>query len=114
MLSMNDLSAILGAVAHPARRDMVLRLSGGSARVTEIAAPFAISLNAVSKHVKILEGAGLVRRERSGRDHIITLNAEPLRLVVNWVHQYEHFWTRRLDRFQQHFAKKQKTKSEQP
>jgi DNA-binding transcriptional ArsR family regulator len=103
MLSMDDLSTVLGAISHPSRRAILRRLADGPARVTEIAAPFDMSLNAVSKHLKVLEGAGLVDREVQGRDHLIRFRGEPLRMVSQWVHGYERFWTQRLDRLEQFF-----------
>ena len=83
-------------------------LSGGPARVTEIAAPFDMSLNAVSKHLKVLEEAGLVAREKVGRDHILTFRGAPLRGVSVWVHEYERFWSERLDRFEGFFKEKRR------
>lgn len=105
---MDDLSTILGAISHPARRAILARLARGPARVTEIAEPFEMSLNAVSKHLKVLEGAGLIRRDVQGRDHVIEFRGTPLRLVSSWVHEYERFWTQHLDRFEQHFKDKRK------
>ena len=102
---MDDLSTVLGAISHPSRRAILHRLADGPARVTEIAAPFDLSLNAVSKHLKVLEGAGLVDRERQGRDHVIRFRGDPLRLVSRWVHKYERFWTERLDRLEAYFTK---------
>jgi DNA-binding transcriptional ArsR family regulator len=101
--SMDDLSVVLGAISHPSRRAILDRLADGPARVTEIAAPFDMSLNAVSKHLKVLEGAGLVDREVQGRDHLIRFRGDPLRMVSQWVHEYERFWNQRLDRLEQHF-----------
>ena len=100
---MDDLSTVLGAISHPSRRVILHRLVDGPARVTEIAAPFDMSLNAVSKHLKVLEGAGLVDREVQGRDHLIRFRGDPLRMVSQWVHEYERFWNQRLDRLEQHF-----------
>ena len=65
--------------------------------MTELAEPFPVSLNAVSKHLKMLERAGLVRRQIRGRDHYIALAAEPLEAAANWIDQYRAFWTPRLD-----------------
>jgi DNA-binding transcriptional ArsR family regulator len=106
---MDDLSTVLGAISNPSRRAILHRLADGPARVTEIAAPFDLSLNAVSKHLKVLEGAGLIGREVQGRDHLIRFRGEPLRMVSTWVHEYERFWTEGLDRLEQHF-KNQKGK----
>ena len=100
---MDALSTVLGAISHPSRRAILRRLADGPARVTEIAAPFDMSLNAVSKHLKVLEGAGLVEREVHGRDHLIRFRGEPLRSVSQWVHEYERFWTERLDRLERYF-----------
>jgi DNA-binding transcriptional ArsR family regulator len=106
---MDNLSTVLGAISHPSRRAILHRLTQGPARVTEIAAPFDMSLNAVSKHLKVLEGAGLVDREVQGRDHLIRFRGEPLRLVSQWVHVYERFWSQRLDRLE-HYFKQEKGK----
>jgi DNA-binding transcriptional ArsR family regulator len=100
------LDAVLTAVAHPARRAILDRLAGGPARVTDIAEPFAMSLNAVSKHLKVLEHAGLVRRTRRGREHTLELDPAPLREVARWVHRYEQFWSERLDRLEAFFKEK--------
>ena len=107
---MDTLSTILSALSHPSRRAIIARLSGGSARVTDIAAPFDMSLNAVSKHLKVLEKAGLIRRTRRGRDHVIEFKVEPLREVVGWLHTYERFWNQRLDRLERFFAQRRKDK----
>lgn len=107
---MSDLSAVLAAVSHPSRRAIIARLARGSARVTEIAAPFDMSLNAVSKHLKVLEGAGLIHREKQGRDHVIEFRGAPLRQVVRWVHEYERFWNERLDALAAYFQAKRDRK----
>jgi len=88
---MHDLSAILGAISHPSRRAIIARLAKAPARVTEIAEPFGMSLNAVSKHLKVLESAGLIRREKRGRDHVIEFRAAPLKQVSGWMLEYEKF-----------------------
>jgi DNA-binding transcriptional ArsR family regulator len=103
---MSDLSAVLGAISHPSRRAIIARLARGSARVTEIAAPFDMSLNAISKHLKVLEEAELIHRERRGRDHVIELRGKPLRQVVRWVHEYERFWNESLDVLEAYFREK--------
>jgi DNA-binding transcriptional ArsR family regulator len=111
MSDMDNLSSVLGAISHPSRRAILHRLADGPARVTEIAAPFDMSLNAVSKHLKVLEGAGLVDRDVQGRDHVIRLRGEPLRLVSDWVHEYQQYWTERLDRLERYFTDKKGKKS---
>jgi DNA-binding transcriptional ArsR family regulator len=108
--NMDTLSGVLSALSHPSRRAMIARLSAGSARVTDIAEPFDMSLNAVSKHLKVLEQAGLVRRLRKGRDHIIEFKGEPLREVVSWLHPYEKFWNERLDHLERFFVQSGSTK----
>jgi DNA-binding transcriptional ArsR family regulator len=105
---MNDLSAVLGAISHPSRRAIIARLAKGPARVTDIAEPFDMSLNAVSKHLKVLEEAGLIQREKQGRDHIIEFRAAPLQQVAGWVHEYARFWTEHLDSLESHFIEKRK------
>lgn len=94
---------MLAAIADPTRRAILDQLMRGPARVTDLAAPFAMSLNAVSKHVKVLEQAQLVRRTRAGREHTIALEAAPLREVVRWASQFERYWAGKLDRLEQFF-----------
>ena len=106
----DSLGRTLAAAADPTRRAILDRLARGPARVTDVAAPFASSLNAISKHVKVLEKAGLVRRVRCGREHTLELNAAPLQDVARWAHRYEAFWGERLDRLEAHFASKEKRK----
>ena len=88
---------ILGAVADSTRRAILARLATGPARVTEVAADFPISLNSVSKHVRKLERAGLVRRAVRGRDHTLSLNAAPLAEAAAWIAHYQRFWDDRLE-----------------
>lgn len=108
MLNREDrITTVLTAIADPTRRAILDQLARGPARVTDIAAPFAMSLNAVSKHIKVLEQAQLVRRTRSGREHTLTLDAEPLRDVMRWTSRFEQFWTERLDRLEAFFARRQ-------
>jgi DNA-binding transcriptional ArsR family regulator len=91
------LDRTLTALADPTRRAILQRLSLGEARVTELAHPFAMSLNAVSKHIRMLERADLVRRRRDGRAHILTFNAEPLEAAALWMASQRALWTSRLD-----------------
>jgi DNA-binding transcriptional ArsR family regulator len=92
-----NLDDTLIALADPTRRAILQRLSHGNARVTELAEPFAISLNSVSKHIRLLERADLVRREKSGRDHWLTLNAQPMDETLQWMQAQREAWTARLD-----------------
>jgi DNA-binding transcriptional ArsR family regulator len=85
------------ALADPTRRAILQRLSKGEARVTEVAQPFDMSLNAVSKHIRMLERAKLVRRRKAGRDHFLSVNPKSLDDVAIWVEKQRAFWTVRLD-----------------
>jgi DNA-binding transcriptional ArsR family regulator len=87
----------LAALADPTRRAILRRLSGGEARVTEVAEPFAISLNSVSKHIRILERASLVRRRRAGRDHFLSFDPAPLAAATDWIEGQRTLWAQRLD-----------------
>ena len=91
------LDKTLLALAHPARRDILQRLSYGEVRVTTLAAPFAMSLNAVSKHIRVLERARLVRRRRAGREYLLSVNPKPLDEAVSWIAAQRATWTKRLD-----------------
>lgn len=90
------LDAAFGAMADPTRRAILARLALADARVTEIAGDFPVSLNAVSKHIKILERADLVRRTVQGRDHILSLNADAMADAAEWIEYYRQFWEDRL------------------
>src|SRR5262245_37794662 len=107
---MAQLSEVLTAISHPTRRAIIGRLANGPARFLDIAKPFDTALNAVTKHLKMLERAGLIEREKRGREVLISLRAAPLREVAGWVHEYERFWNERLDQFQQYFRDKKKKK----
>lgn len=107
-LNTDQLSDVLTAISHPSRRAIIGQLSAGPARFTDIAKPFDLSLNAITKHLKLLERAGLISREKQGREVFISFQPEPLRLVSGWVHEYEKFWTERLDQFEKYFQDKKK------
>ena len=85
------------ALADPTRRAILRRLVHGEARVTELAQPFAISLNSVSKHIRLLERARLVRRRRSGREHFLSFNPGPMEEAARWMAEQRAFWHGRLD-----------------
>src|SRR5918996_1024076 len=93
----SNLDQTLMALADPTRRAILERLSKGEARVTELAQPFTMSLNAVSKHIRILERAHLVRRRCVGREHFLSLNREPLDEAAAWIEAQRVIWTARLD-----------------
>ena len=92
-----DLDDTLIALADDTRRSILQRLASGEARVTEVAAPFDISLNSVSKHIRLLERAGLVRRRVAGRDHFLSLQREPFDELTEWMLRTREFWSSRLD-----------------
>jgi DNA-binding transcriptional ArsR family regulator len=100
--------AVFHALAHHARRDMVDRLAGRELTVGELAAPLAMSLAAASKHIKVLESAGLVRRTVDGRRHVCRLDAAPLASASAWLSHYERFWTERLDALETMFEEEER------
>lgn len=91
------LDETLNAIADPTRRAILARLAQGPARVTELAKPFPISLNSVSKHIRMLERAKLVRRRVRGRDHVLTLDLRPLDEAAAWIAEQKRLWAWRLD-----------------
>ncbi len=105
---MDQLTDVLTAISHPTRRAIIGQLANGPARFLDIAKPFDTALNAVTKHLKLLERAGLIEREKRGREVFISFRGEPLREVAQWVHVYEMFWNERLDQFEQYFKDKKK------
>src|SRR5579859_3793154 len=96
----NNLDQVLVAVADPTRRAIIGRLALGPARISDVAAPFPMSLTGFCKHVRVLERAGLVQRTRHGRENTLRLSAQPLRDVARWASKYEQFWNSRLDRLE--------------
>ena len=101
-----NLDHVIVAISDPTRRAIISRLARGPARISDVAAPFSMSLTGVCKHVRVLERAGLVRRTRHGRENTLELYAEPLRDVALWISRYERFWNARLDRLEGFFAAK--------
>ena len=91
------LDAVFAALADPTRRAIVERLSRSEARVTEIAEPFDMSLNAVSKHIRVLEASGVIERHRQGRDHILSINTHSLDEIDGWILRMRGYWEERLD-----------------
>jgi DNA-binding transcriptional ArsR family regulator len=88
------------ALADPTRRGMLASLALGDKSIGELAEPFAMSFAGASKHVKVLEDAGLIARRKVGRTHLISIDARPLEDAERWMRQWERFWTGRLDRLQ--------------
>ena len=99
------LSVIFAALADPTRRAILARLADGEATVTELAEPFSISLPAISRHLKVLEHAGLIARSRSGQWRSSSLQAEPLREVAAWMEPYRQFWDVNFDRLDAHLRR---------
>ena len=96
----NRLDATFRALADPTRRGMLASLALGEKSIGELAEPFEMSFAGASKHVKVLEDAGLLSRRKVGRTHLIKLNAEPLAEAEGWLRQWERFWSGRLDRLE--------------
>jgi DNA-binding transcriptional ArsR family regulator len=110
MSGMEHLTDVLSAISHPTRRAIIKKLANGPARFLDIAEPFDVALNAITKHLKLLERAGLIERERRGREVFISLRPQGLRLVADWVHEYERFWNEKLDEFEGYFKNIQRSK----
>ena len=102
MSTTDTLDRTFAALADPTRRAILARLASGQASVTELAAPFSMSLPAVSKHLKVLERAGLVARGRRAQWRPAELQAEPLHEVADWLADYRRFWDERLDRLDEY------------
>jgi DNA-binding transcriptional ArsR family regulator len=107
----DTLSTTFAALADPTRRAILERLSQGQASVSELAEPFPISLPAVSRHLKVLEGAGLIVRDRTAQWRPSALRAEPLREATDWLETYRVIWEGRMDRLDAHLKRQKKEKS---
>ena len=101
------------ALADPTRRGMLASLALGDKSVGELGQPFRMTFAGASKHVKVLEGAGLVERRRAGRKQICSLKAEPLAEAETWLRQWERFWTQRLDRLEAAIVRGKKESSDE-
>ncbi len=105
MKAADQLSVIFGALADPTRREILSRLADGDATVTELAEPFAISMPAISRHLKVLERAGLISRGRSGQWQPRALEAAPLKEATDWMERYRQFWDASFDRLDAHLRR---------
>ncbi len=106
------LDRIFLALGHPIRRRILVRLTEGPATITAIAEPFDMSLNAVSKHLKVLENAQLIRRQVIGREHYCSVSIKPLEDIADWLAYYQSFWANSLDAMEQEIiANKQRSLS---
>jgi DNA-binding transcriptional ArsR family regulator len=99
------LSVIFSALADPTRRAILARLANGDATVTALAEPFSISLPAISRHLKVLEHAGLISRSRSGQWRSSALRAAPLQEATEWMDRYRQFWDASFDRLDEHLRR---------
>lgn len=93
----DQLDAAFAALANPTRRAILAHLAQGEATVNTLAEPFDMSLPAISKHIRVLENAGLITRGRDAQFRPCTLNTQPLQVVANWTDQYRHIWDARFD-----------------
>lgn len=107
-----NLDLVFGAVSDATRRSMLDRLRGGELTVTELARPYAMSLNAVSKHIKTLERAGLIRRSIKGREHFCQLDSSTLEEAINWMSYYSEFWHGRMDLLNKHLINKRRRRTQ--
>ena len=111
-MSRDRLSIIFAALADPTRRAILARLATGETSVTELAEPFEMSLPAVSKHLKVLENAGLIARGRDAQWRPCRIDAAPLKEVSDWADRYRHFWDESFDRLDDYLKKMQKEKKD--
>jgi len=112
MSAEDQLSVVFAALADPTRRAIIARLADGDATVTELAEPFPISLPAISRHLKVLEHAGLISRSRSGQWRSSSLDATPLKEATDWMERYRVFWDASFDRLDRHLRRVQEDASQ--
>ena len=103
-----ELDRVFSALADPTRRAILRRLTHRPGTINEIAKPFRVSLNAISKHLMVLERAGLLRREIKGREHHCWIEPRPLREADEWLEHYRQFWEQRMNAFEAYVARKYK------
>jgi DNA-binding transcriptional ArsR family regulator len=106
------LNRTFAALADPTRRRILEHLAHGGQCVTDVARPYRMSLPAISKHVRVLERAGLIRRRRRGREHRLNLQAAPMKQAAEWIEEYRRFWEQSLDRLDE-YLKELQTKEKQ-
>jgi DNA-binding transcriptional ArsR family regulator len=106
------LSIVFAALADPTRRAIIARLADGDATVTELAEPFSISLPAISRHLKVLEHAGLISRSRSAQWRSSSLEASPLKEATDWMERYRVFWESSFDRLDDHLRNVQQSRQQ--
>lgn len=113
-MASDRLSVVFSALADPTRRAILARLSEGDATVSELAEPFSITLPAISRHLKVLEAAGLITRSRSAQWRSSSLDAAPLREATEWMERYRQFWDENLDRLDAHLKRMQEQHNDPP
>lgn len=101
----DGLSVTFGALADPTRREILAMLADGEATVTELTAPFVISMPAISRHLKVLEGAGLITRSRAGQHLTSSLRPAPLQEATEWMERYRQFWSASFDQLEAHLRR---------
>jgi DNA-binding transcriptional ArsR family regulator len=111
-MSADQLSAVFGALADPTRRAILARLTTGDLTVGELSAPFAVSQPAISKHLKVLEGAGLISRTRRATARLSHIEGEPLREATEWLARYQAYWTESHERLDALLAALQSARTE--
>lgn len=112
-MARDRLSATFAALADPTRRAILARLAAGEASVTELAEPFGLSLPAISKHLKVLQKAGLIEQGRQAQWRPCRLQAEPLKEVSGWIDQYRRFWEESFDRLDEYLRELQQLQQQQ-
>jgi DNA-binding transcriptional ArsR family regulator len=108
------LDRVFGALADPTRRRILDLLAHTDSRVTDIAKPFPVSLPAVSKHLRVLENAGLIERHRDGRVHRLSLKAKPMRDAAAWIERYREFWDEQFVSLSRYLEKQQQKNKDKP
>lgn len=101
MTTSDSLDALFSALSHPVRREILAKLSKGNASVNELADPFDMSLPAISRHIKILENAGLIDRHRDAQSRPCALNTAPLDTLITWTEHYRKVWAERFDKMEE-------------
>lgn len=102
------LDLTFGALADPTRREMLALLAKGESKVTDLAKQFKVSLPAISKHLKVLERAGLLQRRKDGRVHRLQLKAKPMQEAQEWINTYQAFWENQFDQLEQYLEEQEK------
>jgi DNA-binding transcriptional ArsR family regulator len=113
-MNTDDLSSVFGALADPTRRAILAQLTEGDRSVAELSAPFAVSQPAISRHLKVLEGAGLITRSRRATARLSHLEAEPLRDATEWLARYQAYWDESYDRLDALLASLKRTQADEP